>query len=179
MGTIFRPGTKIHKYINGASKLNRLTNVSIVRLKKGGKRFEIACYKNKVSEWRNGIDDRGRQVREHSNEDAVHSDDDREGDGGAALFSAGEAEREAAGTCSYQAAAGRGQTGDIACYDAAEGRDTQQRKRDESCPRKAAEDVDPGQFRPINELLQAECKGQAELSVISLSDSVEDDSAFI
>ena len=51
----------------------RLTNVSIVRLKKGGKRFEvgkgsrglrsdeaqiyvqIACYKNKVQEWRNGV----------------------------------------------------------------------------------------------------------------------------
>jgi hypothetical protein len=26
----------------------KLTNVSIVRLKKAGKRFEIACYKNKV-----------------------------------------------------------------------------------------------------------------------------------
>ncbi|CAG8535507.1 63_t:CDS:2 [Diversispora eburnea] len=33
-----------------------LTNVSIVRLKKGGKRFEIACYKNKVMEWRNGVE---------------------------------------------------------------------------------------------------------------------------
>jgi hypothetical protein len=54
----------------------RLTNVSTVRLKKGGKRFEvnhnsspldmgtnltvhpnsqIACYKNKVQEWRNGV----------------------------------------------------------------------------------------------------------------------------
>lgn len=30
----------------------RLTNVSLVRLKKGKKRFEIACYKNKVLEWR-------------------------------------------------------------------------------------------------------------------------------
>lgn len=30
----------------------RFTNVAIVRLKKGGKRFEIACYKNKVIEWR-------------------------------------------------------------------------------------------------------------------------------
>lgn len=26
----------------------KLTNVSVVRLRKGGKRFEIACYKNKV-----------------------------------------------------------------------------------------------------------------------------------
>ncbi|CAG8644558.1 2912_t:CDS:10 [Ambispora leptoticha] len=33
-----------------------LTNVSIVRLRKGGKRFEVACYKNKVLEWRNGIE---------------------------------------------------------------------------------------------------------------------------
>lgn len=28
---------------------------AVVRLKKGGKRFEIACYKNKVLEWRNGV----------------------------------------------------------------------------------------------------------------------------
>jgi ribosome maturation protein Sdo1 len=44
----------------------RLTNVSIVRMKKGGKRFEvscpssgltqIACYKNKVSEFRSGVE---------------------------------------------------------------------------------------------------------------------------
>ncbi|KAI8817844.1 ribosome maturation protein SBDS-like protein [Fimicolochytrium jonesii] len=34
----------------------RLTNVSVVRLKKGGKRFEIACYKNKVTEWRNNVE---------------------------------------------------------------------------------------------------------------------------
>lgn len=31
----------------------RLTNVAVVRYKKGGKRFEIACYKNKVMDWRN------------------------------------------------------------------------------------------------------------------------------
>lgn len=31
----------------------RLTNVAIVRMKKNGKRFEIACYKNKVLSWRN------------------------------------------------------------------------------------------------------------------------------
>lgn len=31
----------------------RFTNVAIVRMKKGGKRFEIACYKNKVVSWRN------------------------------------------------------------------------------------------------------------------------------
>jgi len=34
----------------------RLTNVSIVRLKSHGKRFEIACYKNKVLNWREGIE---------------------------------------------------------------------------------------------------------------------------
>jgi len=34
----------------------KLTNVSIVRLKKAGKRFEIACYKNKVQEWRTGVE---------------------------------------------------------------------------------------------------------------------------
>ncbi|KAJ2882322.1 hypothetical protein H4R27_003506 [Coemansia aciculifera] len=34
----------------------RLTNVSIVRLRKGGKRFEVACYKNKVTEWRTGVE---------------------------------------------------------------------------------------------------------------------------
>lgn len=31
----------------------RLTNVAVVRMKKGGKRFEVACYKNKVISWRN------------------------------------------------------------------------------------------------------------------------------
>ncbi|KAG1040736.1 hypothetical protein G6F46_004469 [Rhizopus delemar] len=34
----------------------KLTNVSIVRLRKGGKRFELACYKNKVMEWRNNVE---------------------------------------------------------------------------------------------------------------------------
>ncbi|ELT95519.1 hypothetical protein CAPTEDRAFT_17802 [Capitella teleta] len=34
----------------------RLTNVAIVRLKKTGKRFEIACYPNKVTPWRNKIE---------------------------------------------------------------------------------------------------------------------------
>ncbi|KAL0136987.1 hypothetical protein V8B55DRAFT_1160645 [Mucor lusitanicus] len=33
----------------------KLTNVSIVRLRKGGKRFELACYKNKVMEWRSNV----------------------------------------------------------------------------------------------------------------------------
>ncbi|XP_022255321.1 ribosome maturation protein SBDS-like [Limulus polyphemus] len=34
----------------------RLTNVAVVRMKKGGKRFEIACYKNKVLSWRNNVE---------------------------------------------------------------------------------------------------------------------------
>lgn len=33
----------------------KLTNVSVVRLKKGGKRFELACYRNKVQEYRNKV----------------------------------------------------------------------------------------------------------------------------
>lgn len=33
----------------------KLTNVTVVRLKKGGKRFEIACYNNKVLEYRNKV----------------------------------------------------------------------------------------------------------------------------
>lgn len=31
-----------------------LTNVAIVKLKKGGKQFEIACYRNKIASWRGG-----------------------------------------------------------------------------------------------------------------------------
>jgi len=42
--------------VNQPSNQIKLTNVSIVRLRKGGKRFEIACYKNKVQEWRNGVE---------------------------------------------------------------------------------------------------------------------------
>jgi ribosome maturation protein SDO1 len=34
--------------INQPSNQIKLTNVSLVRLKKAKKRFEIACYKNKV-----------------------------------------------------------------------------------------------------------------------------------
>jgi len=33
-----------------------LTNVSVVRLKKGGKRYELACYPNKVLSWRNKVE---------------------------------------------------------------------------------------------------------------------------
>jgi len=42
--------------VNQPSNQIKLTNVSLVRLKKGKKRFEIACYKNKVLEWRSGIE---------------------------------------------------------------------------------------------------------------------------
>ncbi|XP_021954701.1 ribosome maturation protein SBDS [Folsomia candida] len=45
MSKIFTPTNQI-----------RLTNVAIVRMKKGGKRFEIACYKNKVLSWRNKVE---------------------------------------------------------------------------------------------------------------------------
>lgn len=34
----------------------RLTNVAYVRLQKNGKRFEIACYRNKVLNYRNKIE---------------------------------------------------------------------------------------------------------------------------
>ena len=34
----------------------RLTNVAIVKMKKNGHRFEIACYKNKVVNWRNKVE---------------------------------------------------------------------------------------------------------------------------
>lgn len=33
----------------------KLTNVAVVRLNKKGKRFELACYKNKVADWRDGV----------------------------------------------------------------------------------------------------------------------------
>ncbi|XP_014231729.1 ribosome maturation protein SBDS [Trichogramma pretiosum] len=45
MSKIFTPTNQI-----------RLTNVAIVRMKKAGKRFEIACYRNKVVSWRNNIE---------------------------------------------------------------------------------------------------------------------------
>uniref|UniRef100_A0A060T3C1 Ribosome maturation protein SDO1 n=1 Tax=Blastobotrys adeninivorans TaxID=409370 RepID=A0A060T3C1_BLAAD len=42
---ILQPGTAI-----------KLTNVSMVRMKKAKKRFEIACYQNKVQDWRKGLE---------------------------------------------------------------------------------------------------------------------------
>uniref|UniRef100_A0A8C9LZQ0 Ribosome maturation protein SDO1/SBDS N-terminal domain-containing protein n=1 Tax=Piliocolobus tephrosceles TaxID=591936 RepID=A0A8C9LZQ0_9PRIM len=34
----------------------RLTNVAVVRMKRAGKRLEIACCKNKVVGWRSGVE---------------------------------------------------------------------------------------------------------------------------
>ncbi|XP_076251704.1 SBDS ribosome maturation factor [Rhynchophorus ferrugineus] len=45
MSKIFTPTNQI-----------RLTNVAVVRIKKAGKRFEIACYRNKVVSWRNQVE---------------------------------------------------------------------------------------------------------------------------
>lgn len=46
----------MYRQINQPSNQIKLTNVSMVRLKKGKKRFELACYKNKILEWRQGIE---------------------------------------------------------------------------------------------------------------------------
>lgn len=45
MAVINQPNTQI-----------KLTNVSLVRMKKGKKRFEIACYQNKVQDWRQRVE---------------------------------------------------------------------------------------------------------------------------
>ncbi|RZB66672.1 ribosome maturation protein SBDS [Asbolus verrucosus] len=45
MSKIFTPTNQI-----------RLTNIAVVRIKKAGKRFEIACYRNKVVSWRNQVE---------------------------------------------------------------------------------------------------------------------------
>ncbi|KAH0561802.1 ribosome maturation protein SBDS [Cotesia glomerata] len=45
MSKIFTPTNQI-----------RLTNIAVVRIKKTGKRFEIACYRNKVISWRNNLE---------------------------------------------------------------------------------------------------------------------------
>ncbi|KAI5955115.1 hypothetical protein KGF54_001676 [Candida jiufengensis] len=42
--------------INQPSSQIKLTNVSLVRMKKGKKRFEIACYQNKVQDYRSKIE---------------------------------------------------------------------------------------------------------------------------
>eukprot|EP00927_Polykrikos_kofoidii_P035148 TRINITY_DN29728_c0_g1_i1.p1 TRINITY_DN29728_c0_g1~~TRINITY_DN29728_c0_g1_i1.p1 ORF type:complete len:360 (+),score=77.44 TRINITY_DN29728_c0_g1_i1:126-1205(+) len=45
MSSLFQPVTQ-----------KRLTNIAIVRYKTHGKRLEIACYKNKVLDWREGVE---------------------------------------------------------------------------------------------------------------------------
>ncbi|KAF0992207.1 hypothetical protein HZS_6296, partial [Henneguya salminicola] len=40
----------------------RFTNVAIVRHKVNGKKFEIACYRNKIAGWRSGIETRLEDV---------------------------------------------------------------------------------------------------------------------
>lgn len=42
--------------INQPNTQIKLTNVSMVRMKKGKKRFELACYQNKVQDFRKGIE---------------------------------------------------------------------------------------------------------------------------
>lgn len=42
--------------INQPNSQIKLTNVSLVRMKKGKKRFEIACYQNKVQDWRSKVE---------------------------------------------------------------------------------------------------------------------------
>ncbi|CDO94937.1 unnamed protein product [Kluyveromyces dobzhanskii CBS 2104] len=42
--------------INQPSGQIKLTNVSMVKLKKAKKRFEVACYQNKVQDYRNGVE---------------------------------------------------------------------------------------------------------------------------
>lgn len=44
------------RQINQPINQVRLTNVAVVRMNKGGKRFEIACYRNKVVDWRAGLE---------------------------------------------------------------------------------------------------------------------------
>ena len=36
--------------------IKKLTNVAIVKYRVRGNQFELACYKNKVINWRNGIE---------------------------------------------------------------------------------------------------------------------------
>jgi ribosome maturation protein SDO1 len=42
--------------INLPSNQIKLTNVAVVRMNRGGQRFEIACYRNKVVNFRQGLE---------------------------------------------------------------------------------------------------------------------------
>jgi ribosome maturation protein SDO1 len=44
MSSIFTPVNQV-----------KLTNVAVVRLKRAGKRFELACYKNKIADYRSKL----------------------------------------------------------------------------------------------------------------------------
>jgi ribosome maturation protein SDO1 len=44
------------KYIKAPNTQKRLTNIVVVRLQKNGKRYEVACYPNKIEEWRSKIE---------------------------------------------------------------------------------------------------------------------------
>ena len=53
--------------INTPTNQKLLTNVAVVRSKKAGKRVEIACYKNKVLSWRQGVEkDLGEVLQSHT-----------------------------------------------------------------------------------------------------------------
>ena len=79
---ISQPSNRITSVIVASQRLahaDRLTNVAVVRYKRGGKRFEvrsgacerhltiqIACYPNKVREWRSGTETDLSEVRRPS-----------------------------------------------------------------------------------------------------------------
>ncbi|KAK6352861.1 hypothetical protein TWF696_004861 [Orbilia brochopaga] len=54
--TVLKNPTAAMSRVQQPSGSIKLTNVSIVRMRKAKKRFELACYKNKVLEWRNGVE---------------------------------------------------------------------------------------------------------------------------
>ena len=45
----------MHRSIKQPQGFVVFTNVALFKLKKGKKRFEIACYKNKAINYRNGV----------------------------------------------------------------------------------------------------------------------------
>jgi ribosome maturation protein SDO1 len=56
-GNVYAPSNIImSRQINQPINQVRLTNVAVVRMNQGGKRFEIACYRNKVVNYRQGLE---------------------------------------------------------------------------------------------------------------------------
>ncbi|KAI3875348.1 hypothetical protein MKX03_027442 [Papaver bracteatum] len=51
-----RGGTRGSSTVKQPVGQKKLTNVAVVRLKKHGMRFEVACYQNKVLSWRSGVE---------------------------------------------------------------------------------------------------------------------------